>query len=95
MLFDQIGVKAIVAGGHRRMSRKNNFTRDPRYGAFKADAFVFHPHANRIQHGKSAVTFIQVKHSGLDSELSERAQASHSEQQLLANPDATIAAVQA
>ena len=48
MLFDQVGVKAIMAGGYGSVSREHNFARDPRYCPFEADAFIFHPHAHRI-----------------------------------------------
>jgi hypothetical protein len=42
VLFDQIGVEAIVAGGHGSVGGENHFAGNARHGLIEADAFFFH-----------------------------------------------------
>ena len=54
-----------------------------------------HAVANRFQHGKSAVAFVQVQNAGRDAHGPQGAETSDAQQQFLADADARIAAVQA
>ena len=65
-----------------------------RYGLVEAQAFVVHAVANRFQHGKPAVAFVQVKNAGRDAHRFERAEAADAKQQFLADSDARVSAVQ-
>ncbi len=94
MLFDQFGVEAVVAGGHRRVRGKDHFAGNAGHGLIEADALVLHAAANRFQNGKSAVAFVQVQNAGRDAHGSQRAEAADAEQQFLADTDARIAAIQ-
>ncbi len=67
MFFHQIGIEAIVACGNRCMGSKNHFPRHPWHRCIEANSFLLHAHAQRFEHGKSAVTFIQMKNSGRDA----------------------------
>src|SRR5579871_6817462 len=71
MLFDQVGVESIVSGGDGSVCGENNLAGDSRYRRVKSDAFVFHAHANRFQHRKGAVTFIQVQNAGSNAQRSQ------------------------
>ena len=76
MLFDQFGVKPVVAGGHRSVGGEDHFAGNPADGLVKANAFVLHAVANRFQHGESAVAFVQVQNAGGDSHGLESAETS-------------------
>src|SRR5208283_2135385 len=94
MLFDQIGIEAIVAGGHGSVGRENHFPRYPRHRLIEADAFFHHALPNGFQHGKSAVPFVEVKNPRGDTERFQRAQTAYTQQYFLVHTHAAIAAVQ-
>ena len=93
MLFDQIGIEAIVAGGHGSVGRKHHFTGNPRHGLLEADALFIHALANRFEHRKSAMPFVEVQDARSDAEGFQGAQAAHAEQQFLMDADPAIASV--
>ena len=61
----------------------------------RSKAFLIHPIPNRFEHRKCTVPFIQVKNSWRNPQCFHRAEAADAQQQLLANPHASVAAVQA
>ncbi len=63
MLLHQLGVKAVVAGGHRGVSGENRFARNPADRMIEADALALHAVTNRFQHSESAVAFVQVQNT--------------------------------
>src|SRR5260370_16991326 len=83
-----------MAGGYRGVSGEDYFTGNARYSFVEAQALLQHATANRFQHGKSAVAFVQVKDARRDPQRFQSAEASNPEQQLLPNPDASISALQ-
>ena len=95
MLFNQIRVKSIVAGRHRRMGCENHLSRNAAHRFVEADTFILHPVSDCFEHRKGAVPFIQMKHTGSDSHGSQGTETSDSEQEFLANSNASIAAIEA
>src|SRR5437660_643305 len=61
MRFDQSGIEAIMAGGHRSVGCEDHFTGNTRHRHLEADALFVHALANRFEDCKSAVSFVQVK----------------------------------
>src|SRR5262249_2115676 len=94
MLFNQIAIEAIVAGGNGRVSGEYDFARDPAYGFVKADAFFLHTIANGFQNRKCAVAFIEVQHAGRDSHGFQSTKTANTKKQLLADPYVAVATVQ-
>ena len=94
VLLDQTGIETVVPGWYWSMRGEHHFARHSRHRRVKRDAFLLHPHANRFQHRKCAVPFVQVKNAGRNSQSFESAQSAHAQQQLLTNADAEVAAVQ-
>jgi hypothetical protein len=94
VLFDQIGVEAIVAGGHGSVGGENHFPGNARHGLIEADALFFHALANRFEHRKSAVSFVQVKNAGRDAQRFQSAQAADAQKQFLMHAHAAVASVQ-
>ena len=94
VLFDQIGIETIVAGGHWSVGGEDHFAGNPRHRLVEADAFLFHPLANRFEDGKSAVPFVEVKNSRRDAERFQSAQAAHAEQQFLMHAHPAVAPIQ-
>ena len=89
------GVKAVVAGRNRRMSGEDHFAGDARHGGVKRQSLFFHAHANRFQHRKSAMPFVQMQHAGRNPQRLERAQSAYAQQQFLADADAEVATIEA
>ena len=93
MFFDQIGIETIVAGWNRSVGGEDHFTSNAGHGFLKADTFLFHSLANRLQDGESAVSLVQMKHSGSDAQRFQRAQTAHAEQQFLVHAHPAVASV--
>ncbi len=93
MLFHQTAVKAVVAGGHGRVRGEDSVLCDFANGVVKRHAVFFHPFADSLECGKSAVTFVQVVHTRRDAHGAERLDAADAEDQLLANAGAMITAI--
>ena len=77
MLFHKFSVKTIMSCWHRSMSRKHHFTSDLRNRFIESDSLFFHALTNRFKHRKSAMPFIQVKHSRSNAKSLQRAQAAN------------------
>src|SRR5208283_1777826 len=93
MLFNQFSIEAIVTGGHGRMCSEDHFPRHPGNCIVKAYALFLHAHADRLQHRKSAVPFIQVKNSRCNAHGFEGAKSSYTQQQLLADSRPRVSAI--
>src|ERR1700686_4117562 len=94
MLFHQIGVKAVVSGRNRSVSRKHDFPCYLRNSLLEADALFFHPLSNGFEDGKSAMPFVQVKDSRSNAKSFQRSQTTNAQKQFLMHPNPAIAAVQ-
>src|SRR5580692_2515542 len=94
MLFDEIPIKAIVTGRDRSMSRENHLPRYARCGGVESDALLLHAHADRFQHRKSAVPFVQVQDARHDAHGFKGAEASDAEHQLLPDSSPRVSAVE-
>src|SRR6476646_1491718 len=94
MFFHQFGVKTVVARGHGSVSREHYFPRDPGHGLIKAESLILHAAVDRFQNGKPAMAFVEVQNSRSDAHGAERAEASHTQKQFLANTNAGITAVE-
>src|ERR1700681_4091254 len=94
MLLHKAGIEAVVARGHRSMRCKSNFAGHARYGLIEIHAFFLHAAANRLEHRKTAVPFVQMKNARRDSHGPKSAKTSNAKQQLLTNSDAAVATVQ-
>ena len=94
VLLDHVGGEAIVPRGHRRVRREDDLRRDAAARLVRGDAFSHHPLVHELQRREGAVALVQVNDAGHDVERRQRADAADAEQQLLAEPDAVVAAVQ-
>src|SRR4051812_831879 len=95
MFLDQPGIEAIMSCGYGSVRGEYDFPGDPRNRGIEGDAFVFHAHADRFQHRKSAVAFVEMKDAGRNAESLQSPQSAHTKEQFLANTDTQIAAIQA
>ena len=94
MLLDQAGVEAVVARGNGSVRGKGHFAAHARHRLIEIQALFLHAAANRFEHRKSAVPFVQVQNAGRDSHRFQGAEASTPKQQFLADSNAAIAAIQ-
>src|ERR1700675_1050466 len=85
MLFHQAGVEAVVARRHGCVRSEGYFAGDARDGLIEIQALFLHAAANRFEDCKSAMPFVQMKNAGRDAHRAQSTEASHAEQQLLAN----------
>src|SRR5258706_15031094 len=74
VLFDQIGIEAIMAGGNRSVGRGDYFTGNARHSRVKTDTFVFHAMTNRFKNCQRAASFVEVKDSRHDAKHLEGGQ---------------------
>ncbi len=93
MLFHETGIEAVVARGHGSVRCKSHLARDARHGLIEIHALFLHAAANRFQHRKPAVPFVQVKNPGRDAHGPQSAEASNAKQQLLANSNSPVSTV--
>src|SRR3974390_2238053 len=77
------------------MRCEDDFARHPGNCCLESQTLILHAHANRFEDGKCAVAFVEVKDTGRNSQGFEDAESSDSEQQLLADSNAEIAAIEA
>ena len=94
VLLDERRREAIVAGRHRRVRREHHLRRDSAQRFGGADAFGLHALARQLERGKRAVPFVEVDDAGRDAERRQRLDPADAEQQLLADADAIVAAVE-
>ena len=95
MLLDEMRREAIVPGRHRRVRREDDLRRNSAQRFAGADAFGRHALRRQLERGERAVSFVEMDDAGRDAERRQRLDAADAEQQLLADADAIVAAVQA
>src|SRR5208282_4984757 len=95
MLFDEIGIEAVVTGRDRGVRGEDDFARNLARGGHKIHALFLHATANRLENCEAAVAFVQMKHSRRDAHGSECTEAAHAQQKFLAYAGAAIAAIEA
>ena len=94
VLVDQRRREAIVARRHRRVRREHDLRRDSAQRFGGADAFGRHALARQLERGKRAVSLVEMDDTRRDAERRQRLDPAHAKQQLLADADAIVAAVQ-
>ena len=94
MFFDQVGAEPVVSGGYRRVGREYDFAGDTMNGLIKPQAFLLHAISNGFKDRESAVSLVEVKNARGDAHRPQGAEASDTEQQLLADSHARVAAIQ-
>ena len=94
VLFDQIAGEAVVPRGHRRVGRENHLARHAWERVLEHEAFFLHARANGLEDGEDAVALVEVQDPGGDTHRPERTEPADAEQQLLADADASITAIQ-
>ena len=94
VLLDELRREPIVPGRHRRVRGEDDLRRHAAHRFVRADALDIHPPPHQLERRKGAVSLVQMHDAGRDVERGQRAHAADAEQQLLADPDALIAAVE-
>src|ERR1035441_2153020 len=94
MLFDKGSVKAVVAGGHGGMGGENDLPRNATHGFVEAQPLVLHPVADGFEHYECAMAFIEVKNARRHAHGPEGPKTPNSKNQLLANSNVRVAAVE-
>ena len=94
VLLDEVGREAIVACRHRRVRGEHHLRGHAPRGFFEADAFGVHAAANELERRERAVPFVEMDDAGRDAERGQRLDPADAEQQLLADADAIVAAVE-
>ena len=94
-LRSSAGVKAVVAGRHRRVGGEDDLRRDAADRFGRLDALGLHPLPHQLERRERAVPFVEMHDAGRDAERRERAHAADAEQQFLADAHAAVAAVEA
>ena len=95
VLLNQVGVEAVVAGGHRSVGGKDHFAGNLARGGVEVHAFFLHAAANGLEDREAAVALVQMQNSGRDAHRLQGAKSAHAEQQFLANARASVAAIEA
>ena len=94
VLLDESRREPVVPGRNRRMRGEDHLRRHAPERFPRVDALDHHPLADELERGEGAVSFVQVQYAGCDAKRRERADAADAEQQLLADADALVAAVE-
>src|ERR1700722_8714091 len=94
MFFHQPHIEPVVACGHRRVRRKDNLPGNSWCGLLKTEALIFHAVANGFENCERAMSFVQVQNARSDSHRFQGAETPDAKQQLLADADAPVAAIQ-
>ena len=95
VFLDQIGRKAIVPGGHRRVGGEDHFPGDLVGSGVEVQAFFLHAVTHRLQHREPAVPLVEVKDAWSNAHGLQCAKAADAQEQLLPNTRAGVSAVQA
>ncbi len=95
MFLDQVRMKAIVACRHRRVCREHDLRGNPTGRFGRLDALELHPAPNQFERRKGTVAFVEMDDSRRDAERRQRPGATDPEQQLLPDPRARVAAIEA
>ena len=94
VLFDQVAIKAVVAGGHGRVRGEGGVLRHVAQGDVEAHAVVFHPRTDGFQRSETTMPFVEMIHAGRDAQRPQGADAAHAGHQFLADARAVVAAIQ-
>ena len=94
MLFDQSAVKPVMSGRNGSVRGEGHFARNPGHRLMEVDALFLHAAANGLQHREPAVPFIEVQDARSDPHGFQCAETSHAQQQLLADANPSIAAIE-
>jgi hypothetical protein len=76
------------------MRGENGFAGYAGQSLVEAESFVLHAVSNRFEYGKRAVSFVEMKNARRNAHGLQRSKAADTEQQLLTDSDAAIAAIQ-
>src|ERR1700722_13270457 len=87
-------MKTVVARRYRRMRREHHLAGNSGNGLIEADSFVDHTSPNGLQHREPAMALVHVIDARGNAHLAESAHPANAQQQLLANADTAVAAVQ-
>ena len=88
------GAETIVPGRHGRVRREHDLRGDAAQRFPGVDALGDHSLPHELERGERAVSLVEVQHAGRDAQRGKRAHAADAEQQLLADADALVAAVE-
>jgi hypothetical protein len=94
VFLDQVGAEAVVPGRDRRVRGEDGLAGDPLQGLVEGDPLGRHALADDLQPGEGAVALVEVQHPRVDVQGPQRPDAADAQQQLLADPDPAVAAVQ-
>ena len=94
VLFDQVAVEAVVAGGHGRVRGEDGVLGHLAQGGVEAHAVVLHPRADGLERGERAVAFVEMIDARRDAQGLQRPHAAHAGHQFLADAGAVVAAVE-
>ena len=79
VLFNQIGVEAIVTGRHRSVGGEDHFPRNEAGGSGEVEAFFAHAIADCLEHCEAAVSLVEMEHSRGDAHCLECAKTAYTE----------------
>ena len=68
VLFNQVAVEAVVAGGNRRVRGEDRAMGHFAQADFEAHAVFLHPLADRLQRGERAVAFVEMINARRDAQ---------------------------
>ena len=94
VLLDQTGGKAIVTGGDRRVRGEDGHPRHLPHHLAEGKRGRFHHGPDHLDRGERAMPLVEMEHRGIDVQRVQGADAAHPQEQLLADPDAGVAAVE-
>src|SRR5579862_5835105 len=94
MFFNQVGIEAVVTCRHRRVGGEDDLARDSWGRSIESDPLFLHATANRLQHHKPAVSFIQMQHARPNAHSPKCAKSSDPEPEFLSNTCARVTTVQ-
>ena len=94
VLFNQPRLEAVVTGGNRSVRGEAHLLRDPVAGFMEVQALVLHAILDCLKQRESAVALVEVQHPRRDAHRLQRAEAADTQQNLLADASAAIAAIE-
>ncbi len=94
VFLDELAREAVVAGGDRRVGGEDGHPGDLPGRLAEGEPFGFHQVAAHLQPGEGAVAFVEVEDRGVDPHRLDRPDAADPEEQLLADPDPGVAAIE-
>ena len=94
MLFNQVAREAVVPRGHWRVGGEHHLARDAWDRVLEHEAFFVHARANGLEDGEDTVAFVEMQDSRCDSHCPKRTEPADAEQQLLADANASVTAIE-